>query len=312
MDVAFELRAIQEQARIHASLSSNCPVSLGDFKKLAVEVLNQDGLSASTRMALLSQYGVAQARYQNSPEDALFLNETSLELIKSLKSLAKDSSLLNQLRQAVAYRGLAMVSSFSVQERSDFMLKSLKLSEAVSSTSELEKRVIRENLYTTCQSFAKWELFHHRDASAENFLEKMIELDPCDSTGYSELGLFFYQRKGYSKAAALFEKAATLGPPALGMNRYYQGLCAAELGLREEARELWQKAIECDPYAVSPWLEIFEQSRELNQLDQAKKTAEIILENFHLREQLDLNEVENLRTISLYPVAGTFAPSSLR
>jgi Flp pilus assembly protein TadD len=55
---------------------------------------------------------------------------------------------------------------------------------------------------------------------AENYLQELIKIDANDSTGYSELGIFYLQTKNFELAAKNFETAVRLGPPGTGMNAY--------------------------------------------------------------------------------------------
>ena len=54
-------------------------------------------------------------------------------------------------------------------------------------------------------------------------LDQMRQLDPHDSTAYSELGLIYFARSDWKNAVESFRQSVLLGPPAMAMNSYFLG-----------------------------------------------------------------------------------------
>jgi len=110
----------------------------------------------------------------------------------------------------------------------------------------------RENLHAVMESRTKEALWlGDKDEALSRSLE-VIDVDPCDSKAWAELGEIRYLREEWKEASEAYATAAMLGPPASALARHMAGLCFRKLGQDMLAAFFFQDALERDPLGISP------------------------------------------------------------
>ena len=164
--------------------------------------------------------------------------------------------------------------------------------------SSLEQILAKENLYTLLQTISKWNASSGKIKQAEYNFQEMINLDLHDSTAYSGYAFLLFDEKRYLEASIYFKLAYYQGPPAVGMNLYYYAQCLELSGHnKREIVNILYEVTEIDTDALSPWLDIFQYAKNINDMNQTKKIAVKILSNTTLYEQLTTNEYLTLSEV---------------
>ncbi|WGD51560.1 hypothetical protein QA641_40030 [Bradyrhizobium sp. CB1650] len=127
---------------------------------------------------------------------------------------------------------------------------------AMQPTNAAEELIYLENLHPVLESRTKEALWLGDLNLALARAFRVIELDPCDSRAWCELGQVRLRRGEYSEAAEAYASAALLGPPASAISRYMAGLCFRNVGQPMLAGFFLKAALEIDPLAISPHDEI--------------------------------------------------------
>ncbi|HZR85293.1 MAG TPA: hypothetical protein VFB02_00730 [Bradyrhizobium sp.] len=110
----------------------------------------------------------------------------------------------------------------------------------------------RENLHAVMESRSKEALWlGDKDEALSRSLE-VINVDPCDSKAWAELGEIRYLRQEWREASEAYATAAMLGPPASALGRHMAGLCFKKLGQDMLAAFFFQDALDRDPLGISP------------------------------------------------------------
>jgi tetratricopeptide (TPR) repeat protein len=110
----------------------------------------------------------------------------------------------------------------------------------------------RENLHAVMESRTKEALWLGDKDEALSRSLKVIEVDPCDSKAWAELGEIRYLRDELKEASEAYSTAAMLGPPASAVGRYMAGLCFLRLGHDMLAALFLKDTLEYDPLGISP------------------------------------------------------------
>ena len=110
----------------------------------------------------------------------------------------------------------------------------------------------RENLHPVMESRTKEALWLGDLDLALNRALGVVEIDPCDSKAWLELGQVRLRRQELASAAEAYAFAAVLGPPASAIARHMAGLCFRDLGQPFLAAYFFKAAFEVDPQAISP------------------------------------------------------------
>lgn len=293
---ALEIELIKESAKIELLLSQDEAISIDELLELSERFLENPHTSDREKIMLLNQIVVNFYRYKdkstNNPK-VFDLSKKLLDLIQNFEN----KNFINMLYSSVAYRGLAMASEFGSDMQASFLKKAEVLARNMQGKSEIENIVAKENLYTFLQTMSKWNLFISDMDKTIKCLLEMIEIDPYDSTGQSELGFLSFQMEAYSKAAVYFKKSIELGPPGAGMNAYYYAKCLEMLGMKTEAINYLYESATLDKKAISPWLDLLEYYSGKNEIEHSKKIAKHIYESPILMGQLEEDEVANLQNI---------------
>jgi len=287
----LEIELLQEISRQRLRGSMNTTASLNNLKKLALKALNDNTLSERIQLLVLNYVIVISYRFGPPSLDYQTYSKKCYEKIIDLLEHQNNIGFSLSIRRSVAYRGLAMIKEIDLSLQNDFLLKAEDSARNVIPNGKLESIVAKENLYTCLQTLCKMNMnFDKFDAANKNLLE-MIQLDPLDSTGYGEMGFLHYSQENYEEALHYFNQGANLGPPAVGMHRYYQAKCLQALGQNDDAVKILLRVLEIDKEAVSPVLDLYEYSLNIKQISEAKKYAALILTNAIYKEQLDQDEI---------------------
>ncbi len=245
---------------------------------------------------LLNRFVVYFYRHNPLTEYKEIVLNSAQRLINIIEHQSNDT-FLNKLYASVVYRGIAMVNDMGEAFQQDCLDKSESIAHDMVSETALEKISAKENLLTLMQTKSKWAMRNQAKKNAENFLLEMIDLDIYDSTGYSELGLFYSNNELFQDALPMFKKAIQLGPPAVGMNTYYYGKCLELSGNTEMAMTAFYEAAQLDDESLSPWIDLFFIYWNTNQGCLAKKIAKHIFNTSTLKEQLLDDEVIKIKSV---------------
>jgi hypothetical protein len=125
-------------------------------------------------------------------------------------------------------------------------------------TSEAEQLLYLENLHAVLESRTKEALWlNDMDAALSRSLE-IVEIDPCDSKAWVEVGEVHCRREDWAAASRAYVTAAMLGPPANAVARYMAGICFRKLGIDALAAYFLKETLEMDPLGISSRYEIDE------------------------------------------------------
>ncbi len=152
------------------------------------------------------------------------------------------------------YRGLGFLPQLS-GDRNE-MTRTMDLAESharkIKPGSPAQHILYRENLHAVMESRTKEALWlGDKDEALSRSLE-VIEVDPCDSKAWAELGEIRYLRHELKEASEAYSTAAMLGPPASAVGRYMAGICFRRLGQDMLAALFLKDTLECDPLGISP------------------------------------------------------------
>jgi tetratricopeptide (TPR) repeat protein len=152
------------------------------------------------------------------------------------------------------YRGLGFLPQLRGDRREVARVMDLAENHArnIKPVTPAQHLLYRENLHAVMESRTKEALWlGDKDAALARSL-KVIEVDPCDSKAWAELGEIHYGRAEWKQASEAYATAAMLGPPASAIGRYMAGLCFAKLGQDMMAAFFLKDTLECDPLGISP------------------------------------------------------------
>ncbi|MEZ4870820.1 MAG: hypothetical protein R2827_00975 [Bdellovibrionales bacterium] len=240
------------------------------------------------------RYVVSAIRYKDESQSRERINQAIDSILSTLKN-ESEKTILWQILNSMAYRGIAM----AVWRGETFMWESLKKSEEIAvdlfSASKYEQVILKENLITLYQTFYRTHLIHKQEREALEYLKKMKDIDPYDSTLQLEEGLFYGDKGDYASALPHFIKAFELGPPGLGMSGYFAGVCCKNLNRLEDAEKWFLTSIENDELSISSFLELVEFYEKTAQMSKQSQIVNQILTTESLKEQLEPHEIEALR-----------------
>lgn len=257
----LEIKTLLVTADIETQLSNGKPITVNKLILLANTYIKNNTTTIREKILLLNRIIVYFYRYQKIVTDHLDVIRYGNLLIELLDKF-EDGTLLNKLYCSIAFRGLAMIHELEFESKSNFLQRSVNLARSIKGSTEIDRIVATENLYTCLQSLAKWHQNNKDYVAAEYVIQEMITLDQHDSTGYSEMGFLYFKRDKFEKAKFYFKKAMELGPPGAGMNAYYYAECLKMTGHTYEAIEYLYKSAELDKQAISPWLDLLEHFRD--------------------------------------------------
>ncbi len=85
-----------------------------------------------------------------------------------------------------------------------------------------------------------------KDSSAEVYLKKSVTMDSTNVNAWQALGIFYYQKKNYTRMAAVMSKAAEIFPEDYRTNLFL-GLALNQAGRNQEAVRPLEKAVSLQP-----------------------------------------------------------------
>ena len=270
---------------INQAVSNDEEIPMGLLKN-ALDTSESEG-----RITLINRIIVATSRYDKKfvEENSDFIKSITEELITKLPTI---KPINNQVRITLGtlYRGIPMSPFFNKDKTLEYLKLANEILEGINPESELDELVKRENLYTLYLTMSKYYLYQEiNEDMFFKYQNKMIELDPYDSTPFCELGLYCLKQKNFSQAEIYFEKCVLLGPPSLAMSYYYLGESFENQGQTIKALEAYDSCFKYDPEAISPLLKKFEILRSLDSI-KAYSIARQILDSTDLYEQLSEDE----------------------
>lgn len=293
---SLEIQLLKEASIIENQLSSYLPISTDRYHELAKIHLNSTQVSLREKIILTNQLIVTHYRHGDEKSRLHSIIEYAKQL-EGLLNAFESSNFLNQLYCSVGYRGLAMVSEFGHEKQQTFLNRAESIAMSMNPESDSDKIIAEENKLVCFQSIAKWHQFNNKMDAAESYLNKMIEIDPYDSTGHSELGFHHLKQENFHEAAICFKSALILGPAGTGMNAYYYAKCLEQLDRKNDAIEFLFQSAELDPQAISPLLDLIDLYIQQKETVKAHSIAKHILNTELLNEQLDSNEISYLHNL---------------
>lgn len=209
----------------------------------------------------------------------------------------KNDTFYRKMRTATLARGVAM-SKLIEPERALFLINNaIDTIRNAEASDEYENLIKKELLLTTLLTKAKTLKTNNMKNECFNQLVELTEIDPMDSTTWSEVGLEQYESGFFNNAIRSFEKAYFLGPPAIALNAFYAGVAHKELEEYSEALKWLRKSSNSDLTALSPRIEEVMILKKTSKTKDAKELATSILKNDDLIEQMDEEEITCLKNI---------------
>lgn len=297
---SYEFDLISASAKIECDLSANKEVNLRDLGNL-IEIIISDQDKLSSRLIVMAtmRFLVCIFRYKcHWSMNKKLLNSAMKLAFEKTSLLERSNDFSSHFIASIAYRGLAMAPNFKTSYKAKLLKKAEILARELQPRTHTEIILYKENLYTLLQTLAKWSVFQRDLCRAEFMFHEMLRVDPNDSTGYSEIGFFYFKMDDYRKASLYFKKAFELGPPGVGLNMYFYAKCLQFLSLVEKAIKIFEKIMVLDPIAISPYLDLIEILVEKNEMKRAKKLADKALKTPVLFDQLTPDEVNKLKLVA--------------
>jgi tetratricopeptide (TPR) repeat protein len=152
------------------------------------------------------------------------------------------------------YRGLGFLPQLAGDKEE--VRRTMELAESharnVRPRTPAQRLLYSENLHAVMESRTKEALWLGNMDEALSRSLQLIEVDPCDSKAWAELGQIRYLRQEWTEASEAYATAAMLGPPASAVARHMAGLCFKKLGQDMLAAFFFKDTLECDPLGISP------------------------------------------------------------
>lgn len=286
----FDYRLIQIMAKYSIELSNNLEISDRLIIKLGEDVY-QSHEDEIYKIEILNRLVVSLCRYQKYKKHQQLVHNYCEYIISKLDLL--DESVFEQrLQKSIIYRGISMAYQCPEVDTDKFLKLSLEHAKAIlGQQDKLEDNIARENIYTLYLTLYKYEKMKGNIDNAKEFYQKMDETDPNDSTHLTEMGMYYINQEDADNALIYLKHAIKLGPPAMSMNYFFQGLCYQELGNNEEFVNSMLASSEFDSLAVSPLFELYSFYKSLKD-PKALEFKEKIINNKDLYDQLDEEELE--------------------
>ena len=259
---------------------------------IANEHLNCSILPREVSISVMNRIIVFACRHQAQIDDEILkkLLDVHVQEVNECDSTHFNATIL----KSIAYRGIAMMPHLGVAKQSEYLFQAEQYARHAEGKNKIEHLIKIDNLYTCLQTMAKWQMSVKNFAKAEEYLRELCKLDPTDSVGHSELGLFLHRLEHFTEAATCFDHAARLGPPAVGMNIYFRAKCLERIGLHHEAASLLHEASTIDEEALSPLLDLFLFYKNSDNA-KAQTIAHKIMSSSVFLDQLAEDELQDLQ-----------------
>ena len=193
-----------------------------------------------------------QARVGAPIDDLVAWADRSARLLEIVGPKADDftqSLLTSRFHRAIAFLPMRRNDRHEVVRLMDLAERHGRAMTPIGPAQEL---VYLENLHPVMESRAKEALWlGDLDVALARTLA-VVDLDPCDSRAWLEVGQVRLRRHELALAAEAYATAATLGAPSTAIARYMAGLCFRDLGQPLLAAFFFEAALAVDPRATSP------------------------------------------------------------
>lgn len=282
-------------AQLYQSLTQPKKIPWNKFKKIINEIITEGLVVNPIYLAIISNYIVYCYRYRAPTSYQHHAYKVSKLISKHIASI-KPSAFFDCHVHSICYRGLAMVGEHSDSIKHSHIESMCHLLEKMNPNTKLENIVFRENQLTSNQTLAKWHLYNGNLSLAEETLHKMIKIDQYDSTGYTELAHFYFKKKQFKCAANIYQEAINKGPPGIGMNYYFLGICEYHQGNLSNAIKFLEKSSKSDPLGVSALKALMSIYWEQQDTPKTRDIVDKILNNPNLKVQLTQNEIKKLKS----------------
>lgn len=283
-------RYIIENAKIEEMLVSSKNFNLESYHVLSEDVLLYPENEIRLKLQILNRLLVCSFRYKIP----LPPNACAIDYVRTIIDLLNNdhrSCFQSHIDHSVVYRGISMVPTQGRDKQSELLEQAYNHAVAASPSCDYEVLIKNENLFTLLQTLAKWNLFKGNHDISEEYLNDMIELDPYDSTAYSEYGLFLFHQNRFDEALNQFKLASELGPPSVAMNKYFIAQTMKSVNQSADIEPILKNIIEDDPLALSPLLELIEIYKNKSNLEMVNRLVNKVLSSSDLKDQLEENEI---------------------
>jgi tetratricopeptide (TPR) repeat protein len=251
--------------------------------------LNESNSTPFFRAVVANRIIVALSRYSREMSETERIEKLAVGLLEFAAGF-EPATFAHQVSLSMMWRGLPMAPGIPKDRQKEYLHNSIRGALKLDPCDRTEEIVKKELLLTTRQSLSKFNLACGDFDGAKDQLRQMIELDPLDSTAYSELGLLLYKRGIIEEASEAFSKACVLGPPGLALNLFFKGECEKKLGRYATAVESLRACARLDETAVSPWLSLHEIHHINGEHSEATRVRDRIFENPDLLSQITDDE----------------------
>jgi hypothetical protein len=242
--------------RASAQYISSLPERTSDYQTADISVFEDIALNASTAIPecfnATAKVFVHKAKNRCDTADLIrWGNRFETVLARTVAGADEFTAGLFTSR---FYRGLGFLPQLAGDKNE--IVRTMDLAERharnIKPTTPAQQLLYRENLHAVMESRTKEALWlGDKDAALSRSL-KVIDVDPCDSKAWVEVGEIHYLRQEWKEASEAYSTAAMLGPPASAVARYMAGLCFRKLGQDMLAALFLKDTIECDPLGISP------------------------------------------------------------
>lgn len=286
---ALEVSLLKNSAHTESLLSDDKPISVKEQIDIFKNFHTLSTTTTTERLIILNNIIVNFYRYQiniDLENEVFNLSNLFFELIEKLSL----HNFKNIFYASIGYRALAMVTKYHTDQLNQFLFKAHSLAKTIKYNSNLEKILAEDNLYTCQQSLSKWYLHNKNLHMTETCLKELISIDPQDSTGYSEIGFYYFNLKKYDEACNYFLLSKKYGPPGIGMNTYFYAKSYEQIfGTQKSLPHLYESAT-LDKFSVSAWLDIFNYYHVNNKKILAKSVSMHVIFSPILNDQLEDHE----------------------
>lgn len=291
MDIYLQLQFIRESAMANRMLSKGTEPKLIGLESLLKHAISEK-FEGSSLLPVLAGYVALSFRFSKNKQihaSAKFSVEKLEDLLSTPPTTFKDL-----IAHSIGYRAIAMNYQKGKTFQQTALDKMVNLIDATAPRTKVESIIAQDNKLTAYQTLSKWFRYQKDLEKAEQHVTAMTEIDPFDSVGFSELGIYLSADNRSEEALRAFERAIELGPPAVGMNHFFCGKTLLKLDDIRGALLSFEKSIQTDPLAISPHLELVVIYRELGNNSKVKEWTRRILSNDELSSQLEKKEYDEV------------------
>lgn len=292
----IELQYLIECAKIDFSLSNDKAINLDGLLSLTSKIALDNKVEPWLACLILNRFVVCAYRHQQDDQYKKHAQKFADILLNRVKTMDNRST-LSCLVSSLVYRGIAMVEEWGNFFQEQLINQAMDFAYNVPAKTELECLVVKDNLFPCLQSMAKWHMLNSRPELAEKNLSELLKLDPYDSTGFSEMGIFMLKRDRFEEAVVQLKQAIQLGPPGVGMNTYFYAKALQASGKQSDAITALYTVTEMDQEAISPWLDLFDYHLHIQSIEEARHIVKHIFSTPALYDQLEENELVKLQTV---------------